>query len=283
MVALAVVLSVVVLLLGVLVAGLLRSHADILKALHDLGAGVGDPTGTTGTADRGPSPGVPVTMGPPLPGERNSTSAPAVAGVTPGGDALAVSVATSAHATLLAFLSSGCHTCAGFWQSFGEPDRLGLPAGHAAGGRHQGTGAGGAGRGGDERPPRSHRDHVHRCLEGLRGARLPVLRAGRRPFRAPHRRRGGEPLPPGGRDGPPRRGRRRRVHHGHDRRSGLRRRPRRPPSASWPTTGSCWRPASAPETRASTRARSTTCTGSEWSLRGPAGRSDQGGPARRAG
>ena len=49
MVALAVVLSVVVLLLAVLVAGLLRSHADILKALHDLGVGVGEP----GVAPRG--------------------------------------------------------------------------------------------------------------------------------------------------------------------------------------------------------------------------------------
>ncbi len=45
MVALSVVLGAVVLLLAVLVAGLLRSHADILKALHDLGAGVGDPAG----------------------------------------------------------------------------------------------------------------------------------------------------------------------------------------------------------------------------------------------
>ena len=44
MVALVLVLTFVVLLLGVLVAGLLRSHADILKALHDLGAGVGDPS-----------------------------------------------------------------------------------------------------------------------------------------------------------------------------------------------------------------------------------------------
>jgi hypothetical protein len=43
MVALAIVLSVVVVLLAVLVAGLLRSHADILKALHDLGVGVGEP------------------------------------------------------------------------------------------------------------------------------------------------------------------------------------------------------------------------------------------------
>jgi hypothetical protein len=129
MVALAVVLSIVVLLLGVLVAGLLRSHADILRALHDLGVGVGDPTGATGSRPDGPSPEAPVTMGPPLPGERSSTSAPTLAGVTPGGDALALSVATAGHATLLAFLSSGCRTCAGFWQSLREPDRLGLPPG----------------------------------------------------------------------------------------------------------------------------------------------------------
>ena len=48
MVALAVVLSVMVLLLAVLVAGLLRSHADILKALHELGVGVGEPSGADG-------------------------------------------------------------------------------------------------------------------------------------------------------------------------------------------------------------------------------------------
>ena len=60
-VALAVVLSVVVLLLAVLVAGLLRSHADILKALHDLGVGVGEPTcghhhGPTSRAQAGADP-----------------------------------------------------------------------------------------------------------------------------------------------------------------------------------------------------------------------------------
>ena len=43
MVALAVVLTLVVLLMAVLVAGLLRSHADILRSLHELGVGVGDP------------------------------------------------------------------------------------------------------------------------------------------------------------------------------------------------------------------------------------------------
>lgn len=129
MVALAVVLSVVVLLLGVLVAGLLRSHADILRALHDLGVGVGDPAGSAESRPSAPSPGTPLTIGPPLPGERSSTSAPTVAGVTPGGDALAISVGTADGVTLLAFLSSGCRTCAGFWQSLGQTGQLGLPAG----------------------------------------------------------------------------------------------------------------------------------------------------------
>ncbi len=134
MVALAIVLSVVVLLMGVLVAGLLRSHADILKALHDLGVGVGEPGSAHGhdrrgrqdSAAAGGTP-VPLTIGPPLPGERDSTSAPTVVGVTPRGDALAVSVTGGGHLTLLAFLSSGCATCAGFWRAFQTPDRLGLP------------------------------------------------------------------------------------------------------------------------------------------------------------
>jgi hypothetical protein len=65
MVALAVVLSVIVLLLGVLVAGLLRSHADILKSLHELGVGVGEPS--TDHDHAGTAPGsvpVPLTLGP---------------------------------------------------------------------------------------------------------------------------------------------------------------------------------------------------------------------------
>lgn len=141
MVALAIVLTVVVLLLAVLVAGLLRSHADILKALHDLGVGVGEPSGDHAHAHSQdahgqagvPRPGgagevgLPITMGPPLPGERNSTSAPTVAGVTPGGDALAVAVTGGDEFTLLAFLSSGCSTCAGFWKDFRQPHQLGLP------------------------------------------------------------------------------------------------------------------------------------------------------------
>jgi hypothetical protein len=132
-VALSVILGAVVLLLAVLVAGLLRSHADILKALHDLGAGVGDPTGdahihASGPTQTGPQ-AVPLTMGPVLAPDRDSTSAPTVAGVTPTGDALAVAPGTAGALTLLAFLSTGCASCAGFWESFRHSERLGLPVG----------------------------------------------------------------------------------------------------------------------------------------------------------
>lgn len=137
MVALVLVLTFVVLLLGILVAGLLRSHADILKALHNLGAGVGDPS-AAGTEAHGHQGGVdpssravhvPLTWGPPLPDERDAVSAPTIAGVTPRGDALALTVTGHDTLTLVAFLSSGCSTCAGFWEAFQSPDELGLPEG----------------------------------------------------------------------------------------------------------------------------------------------------------
>jgi hypothetical protein len=136
LVALVVILALVVALLAVLVAGLLRSHADILKALHDLGAGVGDPaldgdhTGHgSGHVDGHGSTSGPLTIGPPLPGERASVSAPTIAGVTPEGDARAIAVGHSDQLTLIAFLSSGCSTCAEFWAAFGRPEDLGLPDG----------------------------------------------------------------------------------------------------------------------------------------------------------
>ena len=133
MIALTVVLGVVVLLVSVLVAGLLRSHADILKALHDLGAGVGDPVGDSGShsasARSAGASSVPLTMGPALAADRDSTSAPPIAGVTPTGDGLAVAPATGGALTLLAFLSTGCASCAGFWESFRRPEQLDLPAG----------------------------------------------------------------------------------------------------------------------------------------------------------
>jgi hypothetical protein len=118
MIALVIVSTFVVLVLGILVAGLLRSHADILRALHDLGAGVGDPTAAP--------PAVPVALTPPTTGAALG-AAPAVAGVTPTGDARAIAVDNSDDLTLLGFLSSGCTGCATFWEALQDPGRLELP------------------------------------------------------------------------------------------------------------------------------------------------------------
>ena len=114
MTALVVALSVAVLLLAVLVAGLLRSHAEILKALHELGAGL--------ELDRAEGP-VDVT----IEGVRTprraagAQTAEAVAGETLDGEAVALSL-TSGTDTLLAFLSSGCSTCGAFWEAFAEQE-----------------------------------------------------------------------------------------------------------------------------------------------------------------
>jgi hypothetical protein len=125
MVALVVVVTFVVLLLGVLVAGLLRSHADILRSLHDLGVGVGDPA-RLDEPETGPArpAGLPTWSS-----ERADTHrpAPTVAGVTPAGDARAIAMDNGDGLTLLAFLSSGCATCGGFWQALQAPDSLDLP------------------------------------------------------------------------------------------------------------------------------------------------------------
>src|ERR1700734_4087501 len=119
-VALVIVSTFVVLLLGILVAGLLRSHADILRSLHELGVGVGDPSAVPAV------PAAPVTLAPPASGPALG-AAPAVAGVTPTGDARAVAVDNSDDLTLLGFLSSGCTGCAAFWDALQDPRLLQLP------------------------------------------------------------------------------------------------------------------------------------------------------------
>ena len=124
MVALVVVSTFVVLVLGVLVAGLLRSHADILRSLHELGVGVGDPASTTHSV---PSLSA---LDPATPSSASGLGpAPTVAGVTPTGDARAIAVDHNDGLTLLGFLSSGCATCAGFWHALQAPETLNLPDG----------------------------------------------------------------------------------------------------------------------------------------------------------
>lgn len=110
--------AVVIALLALLVAGLLRSHAEILRALHDLGAGISPDADSAPTTRPRPGGVAP-----------RSTGAPAsdVVGTTPAGDSIAIGVVGSGQGTLLAFLSSGCVTCAGFWEAFADVERLSVP------------------------------------------------------------------------------------------------------------------------------------------------------------
>jgi hypothetical protein len=95
--------TVLLVLLVVLVAALLRSHAEILRRLGPEGAPprLAEPGSTTPRVDG---------------------SAPALSGVTPAGDAvrLAFDGRSTATRTLLAFLSTGCTSCAHFFDALGE-------------------------------------------------------------------------------------------------------------------------------------------------------------------
>jgi hypothetical protein len=111
-------LAVVVGLLAVLVAGLLRSHAEILRALHQLGAGL-DPDDAVGAG-----PGMTV----PRP-RASGRPASDLSGSSPEGDAVSVAVNGVGHPTLVAFLTSGCTTCVEFWNAFADPRALRVPGG----------------------------------------------------------------------------------------------------------------------------------------------------------
>jgi hypothetical protein len=99
--------TVLLVLLIVLVAGLLRSHAEILRRI-------------------GPTGGAPIPEPPRSP--RGDELEPALLhGTTLDGDAVSLDFRSEAASpTLLAFLTSGCSTCAGFWETLGERR---LPAG----------------------------------------------------------------------------------------------------------------------------------------------------------
>ena len=96
-------LAVIVALLGILVVGLLRSHADILRRLESVGAGL------DGSHDHSSQ----ITM------TRRDTGAVAertVTGVTPDGEPVVVSLGAGTDPTLIAFLSTTCSTCTPFWE-----------------------------------------------------------------------------------------------------------------------------------------------------------------------
>jgi hypothetical protein len=104
--ALVVIEGIVIVLLLVLVAGLLRSHADILRRLEALGAGEDVQITQTRTSISS------------TPTRTEPASLASISGPTPLGDTASVALTDSRGFVLLAFLSSGCSTCQTFWKSF---------------------------------------------------------------------------------------------------------------------------------------------------------------------
>ena len=125
MVALVTVETVLLVVLTVLVAGLLRSHAELLRRVgppREEANGGTPVTAASETAADEFDPELPV----PPAASRDPRPA-AIAGTTLTGDAVKLDFDGAGTApTLLAFLSSGCSTCARFWEGLGTG---GLPDG----------------------------------------------------------------------------------------------------------------------------------------------------------
>jgi hypothetical protein len=109
--------GVAVVLLAVLVLGLLRSHALILKALHELGAGL--ELERDATPDGGSHPGpvhVDLESGVVANARRPESRAAEIVGTSLDRQERTIEVAGPGRRTLLAFLSSGCSVCQTFWE-----------------------------------------------------------------------------------------------------------------------------------------------------------------------
>jgi hypothetical protein len=123
--------GVAIALLAVLVLGLLRSHALILRALHELGAGLElEREGASPAATQPPVTGAagPVSVDLEtgiMPATRPaSVQGPPVVGSTLSGEEVTIPVEGAGRRTLIAFLSSGCSVCQTFWDELvaGPPD-----------------------------------------------------------------------------------------------------------------------------------------------------------------
>ena len=124
MVVLVTVETVVVALMSLLVVGLLRSHAEILRRLESLAPEGGPPVGVA--IDGARSPGNAASH---LPPARDAvTPAFDIVGTTLDGDAVKLSMATGRPGgTVLAFLSTGCTSCRRFWDGMREGLANSLP------------------------------------------------------------------------------------------------------------------------------------------------------------
>ena len=123
--------TVVIAVLGLLVLGLLRSHAEILRTLRELEAGTPRP-GPTATSPAAAAPAATATAATATAAAGPAAAPPAarpadVLGTTLSDEVVKIGVAGARHNTLLAFLSSGCLTCQEFWDTFSRRGRLKVP------------------------------------------------------------------------------------------------------------------------------------------------------------
>lgn len=108
-------LGVVVGLLTMLVVGLLRSHAEILRKLDSLGAGV-EVDGAGGHSHEGQ---LTLSAGP----RAAQGATPDLVGVNPEGEPVVISTSVGTEPLLIAFLSTTCSSCTVFWENLDGSDR----------------------------------------------------------------------------------------------------------------------------------------------------------------
>ena len=137
MTALIVVQAAILIVLCVLVTGLLRAYATVLRRLHQLDGGDPDqrPRPVDGTDPSGfrtvdgvqPLPH-PVVAGGSIARDASADAewpaAHDIVGVGLTGEVVAARTAGVRHDTVLVFLSSGCTGCDGFWRQFADPSAL---------------------------------------------------------------------------------------------------------------------------------------------------------------
>lgn len=132
MTALLIIETVILAVLCVLVAGLLRGYAAVLRRLHQLDGGAAQPNGGPPpfrTVSGIPEP--PATSGsaPRIEGRDEWAESHDIDGISLHGEIVSVRTVGVEHDTILAFLSSNCEGCTGFWQELGEPGSWSTPQG----------------------------------------------------------------------------------------------------------------------------------------------------------
>src|SRR4051794_7121440 len=126
MTALLLVATVILAVLCVLVAGLLRGYASVLRRLHQLDGGAAPaaaPPFRTAAGIVEPS------AGQRIEGREEWAEAHDIEGVSLRGEIVSVRTVGVAQDTVLAFLSANCEGCTGFWQELAEDGTWATPQG----------------------------------------------------------------------------------------------------------------------------------------------------------